>query len=82
MEPLKDAPRMARKVFWCPYARRMVSVEFTEVGPPLFRRQVAIRACSAFEHPSHISCHRGCLDPAFRRDSALWRSGSGTSSLW
>lgn len=68
MTTQETIPRIRRKVFCCPDAGRMVSVEFAEVGPPFFRRPVKILSCSAFEHPSQISCSRQCLDPVFRQE--------------
>lgn len=57
--------RRHRKIFWCREAQRSVAVEFLQEGHWPFRRETAIVACSAFEHPGLMNCRRGCLDPSY-----------------
>lgn len=53
--------------FWCAFAERDVEVEFVTDGVPVLRNPSGVRSCSAFDPQTAVSCHRRCLDPAFRR---------------
>jgi hypothetical protein len=64
----KRAPRIRRMTFWCADKGRMVTAEFTQEGPPLFRRETEILSCSAFDSPGRINCRRHCLARSYRRD--------------
>ena len=70
----REEPRYIRDFFWCPSAGRFVAVELSQVGPPLFPREIEILSCSAFDHPSRISCPRYCLDPFYRHE--VWDEDS------
>ncbi len=63
----KSAPRIRRIEFWCAEKDRMVSVEFAQQGPQLFRREAEILSCPAFDDPKLMNCRRQCLDPVYRR---------------
>ena len=51
-----------RRRFWCEQAGREVEVQLEEAGPPGLRRFIAVVSCTAFESPTHVRCHRTCLD--------------------
>jgi hypothetical protein len=51
-----------RRRFWCEQAGREVEVQLEEDGPPGLRRFIAVVSCTAFESPTHVRCHRTCLD--------------------
>jgi nucleotide-binding universal stress UspA family protein len=59
--------RLVRRHFWCAWSRRDVEVEFVEHGLPGLPYSVSIRACTAFEPPTAVQCHRRCVDSTFRR---------------
>ena len=58
-----------RRRFWCVKSGREVEVQFEEHGLPGFRRQAAVKSCSAFDPSTTRPCGRECLDPACR---PLW----------
>jgi hypothetical protein len=55
---------LVRRRFWCRVANREVDVEFVSRGAA--PRFLYVKACSAFDPPTAISCDQHCLDPHFR----------------
>ncbi|MBI2561731.1 MAG: hypothetical protein HYW08_04890 [candidate division NC10 bacterium] len=61
--------------FWCALAERDVEVEFVRgSGGPC-----GVKSCSVFAPQTAVSCHRRCLDPAFRRE---WQPALPASTGW
>ena len=53
--------------FWCALAEREVEVEFVTRGVPGLGGPCGVKSCSVFAPQTAVFCHRGCLDPVFRR---------------
>ena len=75
-----SCPRMRRRSFWCPSARRDVEVLVDEAGPLGFRQTLRILECSVFEPASSVACRRGCRDATRRHPSAPPGLRASTSS--
>ncbi len=58
------AAQVVRRRFWCREAERDVEVAFGAQG--FWRRPGAVLSCTAFEAGAPISCHRRCVDAAYR----------------
>ncbi len=65
--------------FWCALAEREVEVEFVTPGVPGLGGPYGVKSCSVFAPQTAVSCHRRCLDPAFRRE---WQPAPPVSTGW
>lgn len=69
---------LRRVTFFCPYARRAVSVVFVERETFRERRAVDVAACSAFDDPNAPTCSKQCLQVAPKPETLDTAVSAGT----
>ncbi|MBI4611682.1 MAG: hypothetical protein HY726_22055 [Candidatus Rokubacteria bacterium] len=69
-------PRRLKETFWCPWARRVVTVEF--LVPQGAAHPAEVATCSAFPNSERITCKRLCRDAAEVR----WGLSRGVFPRW
>lgn len=73
---LPDRPRLVRTTFWCPYARRTVTVEF--LVPAAAGHPSVVRTCTAFRDPRGVVCPQRCRGLA----EVQWLPPAGVCARW